>query len=47
MFVERKQKLLAPKLNSLLKHAGWEKEKVSMLRVDVGSYYSNKNSVHA
>jgi hypothetical protein len=45
-FVEGKEKLLAPKLDSLLKHQGCHKAKKSMLGVDVGQFYFNKNSVH-
>jgi hypothetical protein len=47
MFVERKEKLITPKLDSLLKHVGQWKAKVSMPRVDASSHYFNKNSVHA
>jgi len=32
--IEKKDKLLAPKLNSLLKHASYKKCNVSMLGVD-------------
>jgi hypothetical protein len=46
-FIERKEKLLAPKLDSLLKHVGAWKAKVSMLGVDYGSHYFNKNLMHA
>jgi hypothetical protein len=35
-FVEGKEKLLAPKLDSLLKHQGCCKTKKSMLAVDAG-----------
>ncbi len=45
--VEGKEKLSAPKLNSLQKFFGHHKAKVSILGVDVGSYYMNKNFVHA
>ncbi len=45
--VEGKEKLLAPKLNSLQKVIGHHKTKVSIPGVDVGSYYMNKNFVHA
>jgi hypothetical protein len=45
-FVEGKEKLLAPKLNSLLKHQGCCKTKKSMPRVDAGQFYFNKDSVH-
>jgi hypothetical protein len=45
-FVERKQKLLAPKLDSLLQHQSC-KVKVLMSSVDDGIFYFNKNSVHA
>jgi hypothetical protein len=41
-----KKKLLAPKLDNLFKHVGCQKAKFSMLGVDVGSHYFNKNSVH-
>jgi hypothetical protein len=46
-FVVGKDKLLAPKLNNLLKHVGPQKCKVSMLGVNVGYYYMNKNYVHS
>jgi hypothetical protein len=46
-FVEGKYKLLAFKLNNFLNHVGHWKCKVSMLGVDVGSYYMNKNYVHS
>jgi hypothetical protein len=47
IIVEGKKKLLALKLNSLQKLIGHHKAKVSIPRVDVGSYYMNKNFVHA
>jgi CMP-N-acetylneuraminic acid synthetase len=46
-FVERKQKLLDAKLDSLLKHQGHRKAKMSMPNVDVGSFYFNKKKLHA
>jgi hypothetical protein len=46
-FVEGKEKLLAPKLDSLLKHQGRHKAKKSLSRVDVGQFYFNKDFVHA
>ncbi len=46
-FIEGKQKLPAPKLDSLLKHQGRQKAKVSMFGVDVGSFCFNKKFVHA
>jgi hypothetical protein len=46
-FVEGKEKLLAPKLDSLLKHQGHRKAKKSMPGVDVGQFYFNKDYVHA
>lgn len=45
--VEGKKNLLAPKLNSLQKLFGHHKAKVSIIGVDVGSYYVNKFFVHA
>lgn len=45
--VEGKEKLLAPKLDSLLKHVNCYKCKVSMPNVDTSFYYYNKNLVHA
>jgi hypothetical protein len=45
-FVERKQKLLATKFDSLLKHKGHQKAKMLMPIVDAKSFYSNKNYVH-
>jgi hypothetical protein len=47
VFIKRKDKLLAPKLNSLLKHVGCWKCKVSMPNVDANSYSMNKNFVHS
>jgi hypothetical protein len=44
--VERKQKFLATKLDSLLKHQGHQKAKILMPIVDAKSFYSNKNYVH-
>jgi hypothetical protein len=38
-FAKGKQKLLAPKFNNLLKHQGHKKAKVSMLDIDVGTFY--------
>jgi hypothetical protein len=46
-FVEGKEKLLTPKLDSLLKHQGRRKVKKSMSRVDVGQFYFNKDFMHA
>ncbi len=46
-FVEGKEKLLAPKLDNLLKQQGHCKAKVSMLEVDVNNFYFNKYFVHA
>jgi hypothetical protein len=46
-FVEGKEKLLAPKLDSFLKHQGHHKVKKSMPKVDVGQFYFNKDFVHA
>jgi hypothetical protein len=45
--VRRKEKLLAPKLNNLLKHVGRWKAKFFMPSVDASSHYFNKNLVHA
>jgi hypothetical protein len=45
-FVEGKEKLLAPKLNSLLKHQGCHKMKKSMPGVDASQFYFNKDFVH-
>ncbi len=44
--IKRKEKLFAPKLDSLLKHVGCPKGMVFMLGVDASSHYFNKNSVH-
>jgi len=44
--VEGKEKPLAPKLDSLLKHQGCYERKKSMLRVDANQFYFNKDSVH-
>jgi hypothetical protein len=46
-FVEGKNKMLAPKLDNLLKYQGHHKAKVSMFGVDHGSFYFNKDYVHA
>jgi hypothetical protein len=45
--VEGKEMLLAPKLDSLFKHQGCCKGKVSMPKVDACTFYFNKNFVHA
>ncbi len=42
-----KKKLLAPKLDSLFKHQGHCKTKVSMPKIDVYTFYFNKDFVHA
>jgi hypothetical protein len=44
--LEKKDKLLTPKLDSLLKHAKCHKCNF-MFNVDVGFYYMNKNFVHS
>jgi hypothetical protein len=46
-FVERKDKLLTFKLDSLFTHVDRWKCKISMLGVDASSYYMNKNYVHS
>jgi hypothetical protein len=46
-FVEGKEKLIAPKLDSFLKHVGHWKCKVSMPGVDASSCYMNTNYVHS
>ncbi len=45
--VEGKEKLLAPKLDTLQKHISHRKAKVSNPRVNHSSYYMNKNYMHA
>jgi hypothetical protein len=45
--IEKKNKLLAPKLNNLFKHVGRRKCNVSMPGVDASFYYMNKNLVHS
>jgi hypothetical protein len=45
--VRGKEKMLAPKLDSLLKHVGCWKAKFLMPSVDVGSHNFNKKFVHA
>jgi hypothetical protein len=45
--VEGKENLIVPKLNSLVEHVSHRKCKISMLEIDVSSYYYNKNYVHA
>jgi hypothetical protein len=42
-----KKIIVGPKLNNLLKHQGHHKAKVSMFGVDDGSFYFNKDYVHA
>ncbi len=42
-----KKNLLIPKVDSLLKHIGHRKCKVSMLSVDARFYYYNKDSIYA
>jgi hypothetical protein len=42
----REEKLLALKLNNLLKHQGHHKAKVSMHEVNVNSFYYNKGYIH-
>jgi hypothetical protein len=44
--VRGKEKLLAPKLNSLFKHVGHWKAKFLMPSVDANSHYFNKDLVH-
>jgi hypothetical protein len=44
--IRRKEKLLTPKLNSLLKHVGHWKAKFLMPSVDVSLHYFNKKLVH-
>jgi hypothetical protein len=44
--IKMKEKLFAPKLDSLLKHVGCRKAMVFMLGVDASSHYFNKNLVH-
>jgi len=46
-FVERKHKLLATKLDSLLKHQSCQKTEVLMPSVDARSLYFNKTKLHA
>jgi hypothetical protein len=46
-FVEKKDNLLTPKLDSLLKHVGCQKWKIFMPNVDASFYYMNKNFVHS
>jgi hypothetical protein len=46
-FVEGKAKLLAPKLDSLLKHQGYHKAKESRPKVDASGFFFTKDSVHA
>jgi hypothetical protein len=45
-FVEGKEKLLALKLDSLLKHQGCCKAKVYVPMVGARNFYSNKNFIH-
>jgi hypothetical protein len=45
-FVEGKEKLLASKLDNLLKHQGHYKVKVSILRVNANNFYFDKDFVH-
>jgi hypothetical protein len=46
-YVEGKEKLIVPKLNSLLQHASHRKCKISMLEIDASFYYYNEDYVHA
>ncbi len=46
MFLKEKYKLLAPKLDNLLKQQGCWKAKVSIPNVDVGTFYFDKNLMH-
>ncbi len=45
--VEGKEKLLAPKPDTLQKHISHRKAKVSIPKVDPNSYYMNENCMHA
>jgi hypothetical protein len=45
-FVEGKEKLLAPKLDNLLKHQGYHKAKESRPKVDASGFFFTKNSIH-
>ncbi len=42
-----REKLLVLKFDSLQKHVGWRKCKVTCLRVIVGQYFMSTNSQHA
>jgi hypothetical protein len=46
IFLKEKYKLLAPKLDNLLKQHGYWKVKVSNPNVDVDTFYFNKNLMH-
>jgi hypothetical protein len=46
-FVEGKEKLLAPKLDSFLKHQGYHKAKESRLKVDASGFFFTKDFFHA
>jgi hypothetical protein len=45
--MEGKEKILVPKLDSLLKHVDYWECKVSILGVVVNSYFMNQNSAHS
>jgi hypothetical protein len=45
--VERKEKLLVPQLDSLLKHFGRHKAKFPSCGVEVGYFYFDPKSQHA
>jgi hypothetical protein len=47
ILIGRKQKLLVPKLDILLKHQGHRKAEFSLPNVDFGTFYFNKKLVHA
>jgi hypothetical protein len=44
--VEGKEKLLAPKLDILLKHKGHREAEESRPKVDVSGFFFNKDSIH-
>ncbi len=47
IFIGKKQKNLAPKIDILLKHQGHRKAKFSLPNVDFGTFYINKKLVCA
>jgi hypothetical protein len=45
-FVERREKLLVPKIDSLWKHVGWRKALCDTMKVKKGEYYYLGHNQH-